>query len=157
RRRRAKRRRERRRRANRRLVGAHHRGRQDREPEPARHAHPRRHGEGAAGQKLVADLLKLRGARALSEFRLAKLVAQLQKVAPGVRSVASEHWHFVELRRPLAQSERGLLERLLGYGAGKEPEPAHESPELVVVPRLGTISPWSSKATDIARNCGLDA
>jgi phosphoribosylformylglycinamidine synthase len=100
----------------------------------------------------VAVILKLRGARALSDFRLARLLARLQQAHPGVRSVAAEFWHFVEADAEPGAAERALLERLLEYGA-----PAGEAPgELfLVVPRLGTISPWSSKATDIARNCGL--
>ena len=102
----------------------------------------------------MADLLKLRGAAALSEFRLAKLLAQLQKTAPGIRAAAAERWHFVELARPLAARERALLDRLLAHGS---PPADLKGGAVLVVPRLGTISPWSSKATDIARNCGLDA
>ena len=103
-------------------------------------------------------VLQFRGARALSDFRLAKLVQELKSAQPAVRGVAAEFWHFVETAaEPDARhgtEERRLLERLLRYGSllpggspGGEP--------YLVVPRLGTISPWSSKATDIARNCGL--
>ena len=102
----------------------------------------------------MTDLLKLRGGRALSEFRLAKLAATLRKAAPAVRSVAAEHWHFVECERGLGGAERGLLEQLLAYGP---PSGAADGMAIVVVPRLGTLSPWASKATDIARNCGLAA
>jgi phosphoribosylformylglycinamidine synthase len=102
----------------------------------------------------VPDILKLRGPRALSEFRLAKLLASLKKVDPGVRSVAAGFWHFVETARPLGADERRLIERLLDYGPAA---PAGEGTLHLVVPRLGTISPWSSKATDIATNCGLAA
>src|SRR5262245_7986298 len=102
----------------------------------------------------MATVLKLRGARALSDFRLAKLLTRIQEIDPGVRALAAEHWHFVELATALSADEQRLLERLLRYGA-----PAEEAPRgaatFLVVPRLGTISPWSSKATDIARNCGL--
>ena len=96
----------------------------------------------------------LRGARALSEFRVAKLLPQLQSVSPGVRGVRAEYWHFAELDAPLAPAQDALLARLLQYGA---PPPAGAGGEtlLLVVPRIGTISPWSSKATEIARNCGL--
>jgi phosphoribosylformylglycinamidine synthase len=98
----------------------------------------------------VADILQLRGPRALSEFRLAKLVQSLQKIDPGVRSVAAEHRHFVEAG---GATDRERLERLLAYGT---PAAAPGGDHLyLVVPRIGTISPWSSKATDIARNCGL--
>jgi phosphoribosylformylglycinamidine synthase len=102
----------------------------------------------------VRQILQLLGPRAASEFRLAKLVTALQKIDPAVRAVGAEFWHFVETERELAASERALLERLLAYG--ESAAPARGSVYLVV-PRLGTISPWSSKATDIARNCGLAA
>ncbi|MGA8007509.1 MAG: hypothetical protein WCA17_15575, partial [Burkholderiales bacterium] len=61
----------------------------------------------------MATILKLRGARALSEFRLAKLLASLQQVHPGVRGVRAEYWHFVETAAPPDAAERALLERLL--------------------------------------------
>jgi phosphoribosylformylglycinamidine synthase len=97
----------------------------------------------------VPHVLQLRGPRALSEFRLAKLLAALQRLDAGVRGVAAEYRHFVELDSPAAPA---LLEKLLAYG----PIPETPGGELfLVVPRVGTISPWSSKATDIARNCGL--
>ena len=100
----------------------------------------------------MADILQLRGPRALSEFRLAKLVASLQKIDPGVRSVAAEHRHFIESTGELTAAERSRLERLLDYGTA----PQEAKGDLyLVVPRIGTLSPWSSKATDIARNCGL--
>ena len=100
----------------------------------------------------MADILQLRGPRALSEFRLAKLVQSLQKIDSGVRSVVAEHRHFVEARGALGAADRDRLERLLGYGT---PAAGGEGELYLVVPRIGTISPWSSKATDIARNCGL--
>jgi len=100
----------------------------------------------------VPQILQLRGPRAASEFRLAKLLAALKKVDPGVRAVAAEFRHFVELDAPLGEKERALLERLLDYGE----RPGEGRGTLyLVVPRLGTLSPWSSKATDIAHNCGL--
>ena len=102
----------------------------------------------------MPDILKLRGPCALSEFRLAKLLAVLKKVDPGVRSVTAGFWHFVETARELSPGERRVLERLLDYGAAA---PSGEGALHLVVPRLGTISPWSSKATDIANNCGLAA
>ena len=102
----------------------------------------------------MPDILKLRGPQALSEFRLAKLLASLKKVDSGVRSLSAGFWHFVETSRELSPGERSVLERLLDYGPAAGPGTG----ELyLVVPRFGTISPWSSKATDIARNCGLSA
>ncbi|HLX81066.1 MAG TPA: phosphoribosylformylglycinamidine synthase [Burkholderiales bacterium] len=102
---------------------------------------------------MTATVLRFRGARALSDFRLAKLLPELKKAHPAVRGVAAEFWHFVEADGELGAGERKLLERLLRYGTPPAGDPAGEL--FVVVPRLGTISPWSSKATDIARNCGL--
>ncbi len=100
----------------------------------------------------MSQILQLRGARALSEFRLAKLLSALQKADPGVRAVAAEFRHFAECERALDPAESRILEKLLEYG---QPPEAPRGEPLLVVPRLGTISPWSSKATDIARNCGL--
>jgi len=103
-------------------------------------------------------VLVLRGAPAHSEFRLRKL-AQALAAATG-RPLALHAWlvHFADLAAPLTASEWALLERLLEYGPRRTERPRGETPErdlVLVVPRLGTLSPWSSKATDIARNCGL--
>jgi phosphoribosylformylglycinamidine synthase len=66
-----------------------------------------------------------------------------------------EHWYFVELDAALSGDERARLADLLGIPAPLPAAPAGKL--LLVTPRLGTISPWSSKATDIARNCGFAA
>jgi phosphoribosylformylglycinamidine synthase len=104
------------------------------------------------------ELLSLRGRAALSPFRVAKLRERLAGVAPSNRitSLAASWWHFVEVTRSLAPDERATLERLLTYGP-LDTVSEHAGALLVVVPRPGTISPWSSKATDIAHNCGLAA
>ncbi|HEX6295120.1 MAG TPA: phosphoribosylformylglycinamidine synthase [Burkholderiales bacterium] len=99
-------------------------------------------------------ILQLRGPRALSEFRLAKLLAALQKLDPGIRSVGAEYRHFVACESELDAPARKTLDRLLAYGS---PPPEAAGRAWLVVPRLGTLSPWSSKATDIARNCGVSA
>jgi phosphoribosylformylglycinamidine synthase len=99
-------------------------------------------------------ILKVRGSRAVSAFRLDKLNSRLAAIHRSVSVTVAEHWHFVEAERALAARETEVLERLLQYG---EPAPSGEGRMLLSVPRLGTISPWSSKATDIARRCGLEA
>ncbi len=108
----------------------------------------------------MADLLTLAGRPALSPFRLAKLLEALQ-AAPATRQVErvdATFRHFVALRRPLTAAERDVLDALLTYGPAPAPGTASVGgSELLVVPRPGTISPWSSRATDIAHNCGLDA
>ena len=100
-------------------------------------------------------ILSLRGSAALSAFRRAKLETALKSLHPSLALAGSSYWHFVALGRDLAPSEQATLAKVLDYG---DPPGAESAGELyLVVPRIGTISPWSSKATDIARNCGLDA
>jgi phosphoribosylformylglycinamidine synthase len=99
-------------------------------------------------------ILPLRGGNALSSFRLAKLNGIIEKTAPGRRVVRAIHWHLIEAEREPSQEERATLERLLRYGP-PAPQGDPEGRLALVTPRLGTISPWSSKATDIAHACGL--
>ena len=99
-------------------------------------------------------MLCLRGAPALSEFRLDKLVQRLSACLGFTPRVAAEFVHFAELEQSLSPSEQGVLDYLLTYGPPSTAEPPAGA-LVLVVPRPGTISPWSSKATDIARNCGL--
>ncbi|ATB26685.1 phosphoribosylformylglycinamidine synthase [Melittangium boletus] len=99
-------------------------------------------------------MLTLRGAPALSEFRLAKLLARCQELEPSVASVYAEFVHFLDVPESLSEPERALVDSLLEYG----PRLARQAPRgslLLVIPRPGTLSPWSSKATDIFQNCGL--
>ncbi|MFP5441127.1 MAG: phosphoribosylformylglycinamidine synthase, partial [Gammaproteobacteria bacterium] len=98
-------------------------------------------------------MLILRGAPALSAFRLRKLLDSLGGTP--VTGIVAFHVHLLD-SDPLAAEQRAILDRLLSYGPamGSVAEPAGSSLRLVV-PRPGTISPWSSKATDILRHCGL--
>src|SRR3954471_17292278 len=102
----------------------------------------------------MSTILKLRGASALSDFRLAKLLPQLRAVHPGVQSATAGFRHFIEVSGMLESREAGLLDKLLHYGPPIEGD-APKGASFLVVPRIGTISPWSSKATDILRQCGL--
>jgi phosphoribosylformylglycinamidine synthase len=101
-------------------------------------------------------MFSLLGAPALSQFRLDKLLESLRAIEPRVTALSSRLIHFVDAAEPLQESELELLDKLLTYGPR-----AHLQDErgqaLLVTPRLGTVSPWSSKATDIARVCGLDS
>ncbi len=99
----------------------------------------------------------LPGKAALSSFRLDKLRAALKDTAPNVALAGTRHWYFVALTgTALAKRDAALLQRLLGLDdAAGEPAGAAQFQRLLVVPRLGTISPWSSKATDIAQHCAL--
>lgn len=100
-------------------------------------------------------MLQLRGNPALSPFRLQKLSNIIQAQVSGVGHVYAEFVHFADLEQRLSNAEEALLGRLLEYGPKLEVEQA-EGELLLVVPRPGTISPWSSKATDIAHNCGFN-
>ena len=105
--------------------------------------------------RLGGSILQLTGPPALSDFRIAKLLERLRAQEPAVAALAARYVHFVELSQPLTASEQAVLAQLLTYGP-RLPAAAHEHGErLLVVPRAGTISPWSSKATDIAQVCGL--
>jgi phosphoribosylformylglycinamidine synthase len=96
----------------------------------------------------------LRGSPALSAFRINKLLARCQDAHLPVESIYAEYVHFADISAALEKDELTTLQRLLQYGPSlAEHEPLGRT--LLVTPRPGTISPWSSKATDIARNCGL--
>lgn len=102
-------------------------------------------------------MLILRGAPALSSFRAQKLLANIQQVAPQVVGVSSEFVHFANLSAPLSDAQSKVLDALLTYGPKSTAQVGADKGELfLVVPRLGTISPWASKATDIAKNTGLE-
>src|SRR5450432_4196629 len=96
------------------------------------------------------------GAPALSQFRLDHCLRALRSTDPRVSALSSRWLHFVAASRPLAASELALLDKLLIYGSRAE-APAYRGQRLLVTPRVGTESPWSSKATDILHVCGLDA
>jgi phosphoribosylformylglycinamidine synthase len=100
-------------------------------------------------------MLLLPGAPALSRFRLDKLLAALRSIDPRVESLSAHFQHFVDLARPLTAAEAQVLARLVESDVA--PATPAGGARLVVTPRPGTISPWSSKATDIAHVCGLAA
>src|SRR5690554_6611640 len=99
-------------------------------------------------------MLRLSGSAAHSSFRLDKLTTAAREVLPVLDRITSVFVHFVDVERPLTTEERALLERLLAYGEAPREETA-EGRTLLVVPRIGTVTPWSTKATDIAHICGL--
>ena len=100
-------------------------------------------------------MLIIPGAPALSDFRIAKLVASLTGDIPSLRGLSAQYIHLVDTAVALDSERTAVLSQLLQYG----PRAAFAESDglsFFVVPRPGTISPWSSKASDIARNCGLD-
>lgn len=98
-------------------------------------------------------MLILPGSNALSPFRAQRLLTQLQAIDASVTAVSGRHLHFVDAGGNLSQQDQVCLEALLTYD---NPYAGNESGEqYIVIPRFGTISPWASKATDIAHNSGL--
>ncbi|MES2323809.1 MAG: phosphoribosylformylglycinamidine synthase [Pseudomonadota bacterium] len=101
-------------------------------------------------------MLILPGSNALSAFRSQRLLSQLQAAAPAIAAVQARFYHFIDTSAPLSVDDTARLTAMLTYG---EPAQASASEgaieEFFVIPRLGTISPWASKATDIAHNCGM--
>ncbi|MGE6651119.1 phosphoribosylformylglycinamidine synthase [Shewanella colwelliana] len=97
----------------------------------------------------------IRGAPALSAFRVQKLMEACENAALPVQEIYAEYVHLADLTDALDAEETQQLEKLLTYGPAIEAH-APEGALYFVTPRPGTISPWSSKATDIAHNCGLD-
>ena len=94
------------------------------------------------------------GAPALSAFRQRKLLVSLKQAVPTITNVKAEYLHFADISQPLSNKETDTLKALMQYGPMEQAVSA-SGQLLLVAPRPGTISPWSSKATDIAHNCGL--
>ena len=100
-------------------------------------------------------MLILRGKSALSSFRIEKLLHKLRAVIPEIHAISSQYIHFVNVKGNISPAQETVLERILMYGPNTS-QTDYKGTEILVVPRVGTISPWASKATDIAHNCGLE-
>lgn len=104
----------------------------------------------------MSQLLFLRGHSAVSSFRLKKFLNAIQEIVPKVTSIKADFWHFVQVSSELSKADQRTLERILTYGAAESGRRGVQwNPNFVVIPRLGSISPWSTKSTDIAKVCGL--
>ncbi|MCX7217184.1 MAG: phosphoribosylformylglycinamidine synthase [Burkholderiales bacterium] len=98
-------------------------------------------------------MLILPGANALSAFRIQRLLAQLKEFEPAITGISGRFLHFVDSASALSEQDTQRLTAMLTYG---EPfEGQIDGEQFIVLPRFGTISPWASKATDIAHNCGM--
>ncbi len=100
-------------------------------------------------------MLSLRGSVALSPFRLSKIMESLRASAPNIQGISTEFVHFAFSHQVLAADDQTKLAQILTYGP-KDSAHNQQGELLLVTPRIGTISPWASRATDIAKNCGLD-
>ena len=102
----------------------------------------------------MTKILQCPGPLALSSFRSDKLIKALHKLAPHITHVSAQFLHVIEIGEDLNPSEQELLTKLLSYDS-PPPLSRVQGQKLLMMPRAGTISPWSSKATDIAHVCGL--
>ena len=99
-------------------------------------------------------MLHISGSQALSSFRIDKILADIRDEFPTVTNLVSEYQHFVDIKSELDAESLSVLNKLLTYGP-KRRQVDHQGQLIIVLPRIGTISPWSTKATDIANNSGL--
>ncbi len=102
-------------------------------------------------------LLHFEGGNALPAFRAQALLARLQALCERIVAVHARHVHWVWSDTALAPAQHDKIAGLLTYGDPYQGPATGDKgvSTLVVAPRLGTVSPWASKATDIAHNCGL--
>ena len=99
-------------------------------------------------------MISLTGAEALSEFRQQRLLSLVQSASPDVSAIEAHYFYVVQLKSPADEAQHSTLLSLLGASGPFVPSNVHLS--VNVMPRLGTRSAWSSKATNIAQRCGLD-
>jgi phosphoribosylformylglycinamidine synthase len=104
---------------------------------------------------VTLHLSEFEGGNALSPFRIQQILPRLQALAPAVQGVSAHFVHWVASVDALTATDQARLQALLTYGDPFLPAKAKASSLIVVAPRLGTVSPWASKATDIAHSCGL--
>ncbi len=107
---------------------------------------------------MTLHTLILEGGNALSDFRNQQLLPKLHACCPELKALSGQYLHLVASATALEATQRANLTELLTYGEPFEethkPKPSFIR-SLLISPRLGTVSPWASKATDIAHNCGL--
>jgi len=99
-------------------------------------------------------MICLRGSAALSQFRIEKIQEKLGQLCPNIKHLYAEFWHFAWTDSQLNAQQQETLQQILTYG----PTMQKEDPKgelFLVLPRVGTISPWASRATDIVQHCGL--
>lgn len=100
-------------------------------------------------------MLTYKGVSALPLFRKQQLLKQLKIIQPSIKNISAEYMHFVDSTENLNPKDNKRLKQLLDYGEKfKDPRTKHS---IIIIPKIGTISPWSSKATDIARNSELNS
>ncbi len=106
----------------------------------------------------MVPIVSLPGSIALSPFRIAKIRAEAARSGVEIGEITPRFWHFLELDAELNEEESRRVAAALDYGTPTEADsyaPVADEALVLVAPRPGTLSPWSSKATDILKNCGI--
>ncbi|SVD89826.1 uncharacterized protein METZ01_LOCUS442680, partial [marine metagenome] len=101
-------------------------------------------------------MITIEGPPSHSPYRLNQLLSELQSIDSSVTSIGARYIHFIDNSEELTNKDYAVLNPLLSYG----PDwglGANKGDKIIVIPRIGTTSPWSSKATDIAHGCGLSS
>ncbi|MDP5116345.1 MAG: phosphoribosylformylglycinamidine synthase [Burkholderiaceae bacterium] len=104
---------------------------------------------------MTVQISTFQGGEAFSPFKTQRLLQTLQQTAPCISGLAVKQVFLVGTAKPLSKTDSQRMSRLLDATASAPPTPAAQEAAWWVSPRLGTVSPWASKASDIARNCGF--
>ena len=94
------------------------------------------------------------GIQALRNFKVRNLNEKINTAFPNIKLLSSEYIHFVETNNKLSNKNQLVLDKLLNYSPLLDT--SNSLQKIIITPRIGTISPWSSKATDICQLCSLD-
>jgi phosphoribosylformylglycinamidine synthase len=94
------------------------------------------------------------GIQALRNFKVRDLNEKINTAFPHIKLLSSEYIHFIETDNKLSNKNQLILDKLLNYSP--QLDASNSLQKIIIIPRIGTISPWSSKATDICQHCGLD-
>ncbi|MBT7390395.1 MAG: hypothetical protein HN771_02900, partial [Gammaproteobacteria bacterium] len=93
------------------------------------------------------------GIQALRNFKVRDLNEKINSTFPHIKLLSSEYIHFIETGSKLNNKSQLILEKLLSYSP--QSNTSNSLQKIIIIPRIGTISPWSSKATDICQLCSL--
>ncbi len=104
---------------------------------------------------MTVQISTFQGGEAFSPFKTQRLLQTLQQTAPSISGLTVKQVFLVGTAKALSKTDSQRMSRLLDATASAPPTPAAQEVTWWVSPRLGTVSPWASKASDIARNCGF--
>jgi phosphoribosylformylglycinamidine synthase len=107
------------------------------------------------GQPVTLQISTFIGGSAFSPFKNQQLLTSLQAVSPEILGLTVEHVYLLATEQPVTDKDQQRMADLLTATPASASSAVAQPFNMVVSPRMGTVSPWASKATDIARNCGF--